>query len=268
MVPAGLKGHEQHSRILSQPECVEVGLEEDKEIGCGGGEGADGEKRRRKKGRKKRQDQEVSVVAEMVGLEKELLEALRASAAAGAGKQQQQQGTVDCLYPFSSFSSTTQRRIKQRYDELVKSNEAKALTVAQVGDFINCLVEARNDLQHKSQIVKRKFTITKALLLKAERPSFDRLCQQICKLEAEHKRLEEDAVVYNRIQQQLKLSPAFQTMLEIGARAEAEAANAEKSLNSIDSDPEYVDISFEELLAQEKKDSFWQKNGKLRSCSR
>lgn len=32
---------------------------------------------------------------------------------------------------------------------------------------------------------------------------------QIYKLEAEQKRLEEDAAVYNRLQEQLKLSPAY-----------------------------------------------------------
>ena len=37
-----------------------------------------------------------------------------------------------CLYPFTSSSSATQRRIKQQYDELVKCNESKKLTLAQV----------------------------------------------------------------------------------------------------------------------------------------
>lgn len=37
-----------------------------------------------------------------------------------------------CLYPFTSSSSAMQRRIKQQYDELVKCNESKKLTLAQV----------------------------------------------------------------------------------------------------------------------------------------
>lgn len=40
-----------------------------------------------------------------------------------------------CLYPFTSSSSVMQRRIKQQYDELVKCNEAKGLTLAQVFYF-------------------------------------------------------------------------------------------------------------------------------------
>ncbi|XP_062087678.1 uncharacterized protein LOC133794464 [Humulus lupulus] len=169
-----------------------------------------------------------------------------------------------CLYPFTSSSSVTQRKIKQQYDELMKCHQSKGLTLAQIGDFANCLVEAKNELQHKADLIQRKFTITKALLCKADRSSFDRLRQQIYKLELEQKRLEEDAFVYNWLQQQLKLSPAYKKMLEIGARMELK----EKSEELIETaDTEYSDISFEELLAQEKKDSFWQRNGKLRACS-
>ncbi|RRT44084.1 hypothetical protein B296_00035376, partial [Ensete ventricosum] len=73
---------------------------------------------------------------------------------------------MERIYPFSSFASSTQRRIKLQYDEIVESNKAKTLTVAQVfllslellafrhsfvqvGQFINCLVDARNELQRK-----------------------------------------------------------------------------------------------------------------------
>ncbi|KAM4099949.1 hypothetical protein ACB094_05G031200 [Castanea mollissima] len=169
-----------------------------------------------------------------------------------------------CLYPFTSSSSAMQRRIKQQYDELVKCNETKGLTLAQVGDFANCLVEARSELQHKADVIQRKFTITKALLFKADRSSFDRLRQQIYKLELEQKRLEEDAFVYNWLQQQLKLSPAYKKMVEISASMELKAKSGEL-VESVDTD--FADISFEDFLAQEKKDSFWQRNGKSRSFS-
>ncbi|GMQ08356.1 hypothetical protein CsSME_00052115 [Camellia sinensis var. sinensis] len=64
-----------------------------------------------------------------------------------------------------------------------------------------------------SDVIQRKFTITKALLFKADRSSFDRFRQQIYKLELEQKRLEEDAFVYNWLQQQLKLSPAYKKVI-------------------------------------------------------
>ncbi|KAL5579500.1 hypothetical protein UlMin_011942 [Ulmus minor] len=171
-----------------------------------------------------------------------------------------------CLYPFTSSSSVTQRKIKQQYDELMKCHESKGLTLAQVGQFANCLVQARKELQHKADVIQRKFTITKALLVKADRSSFDRLRQQIYKLELEQKRMDEDASVYNWLQQQLKLSPAYKKMLEIGANMEIKAKSKSEELME-SSDSEFSDISFEEFLAQEKKDAFWQKNRTIKSCS-
>ncbi|KAK4269255.1 hypothetical protein QN277_022440 [Acacia crassicarpa] len=169
-----------------------------------------------------------------------------------------------CLYPFTSSSSPMQRKIKHQYDELVKCHESKKLTLPQVVQFANSLVDARNELQHKADTIQRKFVITKALLFKADRSSFDRLRQQIYKLELEQKRLEEDAFVYNWLQEQLKLSPAYKKMLEIGTCMEKE-----KSCEHVDNvENEFSDISFEELLAKEKKDSsFWQKAAKSRQCS-
>ncbi|KAF7843478.1 putative CA-responsive protein [Senna tora] len=168
-----------------------------------------------------------------------------------------------CLYPFTSSSSAMQRKIKQQYDELVKCHEAKKLTLHQVVQFANSLVDARSELQHKADAIQRKFVITKALLFKADRSSFDRLRQQIYKLELEQKRLEEDAFVYNWLQEQLKLSPAYKKMLEVGTCME----KAKSCKLGEEDDDEFCDISFEELLAQEKKDSFWQKTAKSRQCS-
>ncbi|GLJ59835.1 hypothetical protein SUGI_1524510, partial [Cryptomeria japonica] len=130
-----------------------------------------------------------------------------------------------------------------------------------VGRFTNCLVEAKAALQQKSETIQRKFTIAKSLLAKADKSTFDRLCGQIYRLETEQKRLEEDTVVYNRLQEQLKLSPAYQKMVEYGRthfQSQHNTGHLEKS------DEEDDEISFEELLAQEKKDSFWQKHGPIR----
>ncbi|CAK8560305.1 unnamed protein product [Lathyrus sativus] len=162
------------------------------------------------------------------------------------------------LNPFTSSSSVMQKKIKPQYDELVKCNDSKKLTLSQVVQFANSLVAARSELQHKADVTQRKFVITKALLCKADRSSINRLRQQIYKLELEQKRLEEDAFVYNWLQQQLKLSPAYNKMLEIGVSMEKEKSCKMGERR----EDEFSDISFEELLAQEKKDSFWQRNGK------
>lgn len=39
----------------------------------------------------------------------------------------------NCPYPFTYSGSMVQRKIKEQYDELVRSNAAKTLTLAQVG---------------------------------------------------------------------------------------------------------------------------------------
>ncbi|CAI9766129.1 unnamed protein product [Fraxinus pennsylvanica] len=180
------------------------------------------------------------------------------------GEKQEEEEFV-CLYPLTKSSSAIQRKIKLQYDQLVKSHESKGLTLAQVGKFVNCLVEARNELQNKSEVIKRKFIITKAILFKADRSSVNRLHEQINKLEVEHKRLEDDAFVYNLLQQQLKLSPAYEKMLELGACMEETKA---KSIDLVEStDADFSDISFEEFLEQEKKDLFWQRNGRYKPCS-
>ncbi|XP_057978441.1 uncharacterized protein LOC131164915 [Malania oleifera] len=236
-----------------------TGSNPDGEKGDSGGEecGKSGDdqrgKKKKKRAKKKRPNSPTTLRVEDNGAEEERVD-LRS-------KEKQE---LVCLYPFTSSSSATQRKIKQQYDQLMKCHESKGLTLAQVGQFANCLIEARSELLHKSEVIQRKFTITKALLFKADRSSFDRLRQQIYKLELEQKRLEEDAFVYNWLQQQLKLSPAYKKMLEIGACMELKAKSGELVEST---DTEFANISFEDFLAQEKKDSFWQKNGKLRSCS-
>ncbi|KAL2652051.1 hypothetical protein R1flu_020179 [Riccia fluitans] len=171
--------------------------------------------------------------------------------------------SIRCPYPFTSSGSMVQSKIKEQYDELVKSNMAKSLTLAQVGRFTTCLVEAKTSLQQKSDTIQRRFTIAKSLLAKADKSSFDRLCGQIYGLEIEQKKLEEDTVVYNRLQEQLKLSPAYQKMLEYGRTHFELQPNTGQLIEKVDTDE--MEISFEELLAQEKKDSFWQKQRPSRS---
>lgn len=169
----------------------------------------------------------------------------------------------NCPYPFTYSGSMVQRKIKEQYDELVRSNAAKTLTLAQVGRFTTCLVETKSALQQKSDTIQRRFTIAKSLLSKADKSSFDRLCGQIYGLENEQKKLEEDTVVYNRLQEQLKLSPAYLKMLEYGRAHFELQPNTGQLIEKFNADDE--ELSFEELLAQEKKDSFWQKHSPARS---
>ncbi|KAJ1685490.1 hypothetical protein LUZ63_016880 [Rhynchospora breviuscula] len=221
------------------------------------------DKKRRKRGRKKKQEpilsesgdesKDTRTTAEIGDGEVEIL--------GSTGSEKGSAGTAYPLFPFTSVTSSLQKRIKSKYDEILKSaNQSSALTVSQVSEFIDCLVEARNELQHRSGLIQRSFKIKKALLSTANKSSFDRLCHEVYKLEKEHKRLEADAAVYNLLQEQLKLSPAYKTLLQLSAKMEKEVQQEQTA--------DFPDISFEELLAQEKKDSFWQKNGKMRSISK
>ncbi|KAJ8442936.1 hypothetical protein Cgig2_022302 [Carnegiea gigantea] len=246
-----LNAHQLNSTQFPQSILLELlpsGCDDPIDSGSNSGREDEKESKGKKKKKKKRAKKKQNSSSDMVDLQ------------VGSGREERE-GEVGlrnkeelvCLYPFTSSSSATQRKIKRQYDQLVRSHESKGLTLAQVGQFVNCLVDARNELQHKSECIKRKFTITKALLLKADRSSFDRLRQQIYKLELEQKRLEEDAFVYNWLQHQLKLSPAYQKMVELGSCIELKAKPDETTENL---DAEQNNISFEEFLAQEKKDAF------------
>ncbi|KAF0915971.1 hypothetical protein E2562_000606 [Oryza meyeriana var. granulata] len=141
---------------------------------------------------------------------------------------------------------------------------AKRNDIGKVHEFINCLVDARNELLHKSETVQRSCRIKKALLsnpCSRRANSYDRLCEQVHKLEAEHKRLKKDADIYSYIQEQLQMSHSYKLLIELSAAMEKEAH--EDALAA-----EATEMTFEELLAQEKSDAaFWQRHRKLTSIS-
>ncbi|AQK90916.1 hypothetical protein ZEAMMB73_Zm00001d008858 [Zea mays] len=83
------------------------------------------------------------------------------------------------------------------------------------------------------------------------RTSYDRLFEQVRRLETESDSLKKDAAIYNFVQERLQKSAPYKMIMELSAM-ELEAQ----------------EISFEELLAREKEDTaFWQRNGKMRSVS-
>uniref|UniRef100_A0A0D9Y4K1 Uncharacterized protein n=1 Tax=Oryza glumipatula TaxID=40148 RepID=A0A0D9Y4K1_9ORYZ len=165
-------------------------------------------------------------------------------------------------FPLASVAGALQRRITARYDDLARASQAHSLTIHQVHEFINCLVDARNELLHKSEMVQRSCRIKKALLsnpCSRRANSYDRLCEQVHKLEAEHKRLKKDADIYNYIQEQLQMSQSYKLLIELSALVEK--AEREDALAA-----EAAEMTFEELLAQEKSDAaFWQRHRKLTS---
>ncbi|CAO2181267.1 unnamed protein product [Urochloa humidicola] len=156
-------------------------------------------------------------------------------------------------FPLASVAGALQRRINARYDDLARASEARCLTIEQVNEFLNCLVDARNELLQRCENVQRSFKIKKAMLSNHRnyRSSYDRLFEQVCRLEAERDNLKKDAAIYNYIQERLQKSVPYKMIMELSAM-----------------EMEAPEISFEELLAKEKEDTaFWQPNGKMRSIS-
>lgn len=160
-----------------------------------------------------------------------------------------------------------------------------------IGEFFNCIVDARNELLQKyvstictqfylqssdihyklsvtslcprSVIAQRSITLKKAMLSHTRRSSYDlhRLSEQVDKLEANHEKLKKDANVYDFLQARLQLSEPYKLMVELNDVMEKEAQ--EQALAN-----EVPEMSFDELLAQEKEDTaFWWRDGKLRSIS-
>ncbi|CAO2209550.1 unnamed protein product, partial [Urochloa humidicola] len=156
-------------------------------------------------------------------------------------------------FPLASVAGALQRRINARYDDLARASEARCLTIEQVNEFLNCLIDARNELLQRCENVQRSFKIKKAMLSNHRnyRSSYDRLFEQVCRLEAERDNLKKDAAIYNYIQERLQKSVPYKMIMELSAM-----------------EMEAPEISFEELLAKEKEDTaFWQPNGKMRSIS-
>lgn len=218
----------------------------------GGGEERPQNQRRRRRARRKRQQQEQeeegAAAAEGGG---HVADGDRDAAAKAAGKAALLPRRPE--FPLASVAGPLQRRINARYDDLARASEAQCLTIEQVNEFVNCLIDARNELLQRYENVQRSFKIKKAMLSNHRnyRSSYERLFEQVRRLETERDNLKKDAAIYNYIQERLQKSAAYKMIMELSAM-----------------EMEAQEISFEELLAKEKEDTaFWQRNGKLRSFS-
>ncbi|TVU21370.1 hypothetical protein EJB05_31000 [Eragrostis curvula] len=152
-------------------------------------------------------------------------------------------------FPLAMLSCAMKRRISEVFAEFYHAKITEEL----VNEFVNCLIEARNELLQRYENVQRSFKIKKAMLSNHQnyRSSYGRLFEQVCRLEIERDNLKKDADIYNCLQERLQESAPYKLIMDLSA-LELEA-------------PE---MSFEELLAKEKEDTaFWQPNGKMRSAS-
>ncbi|CAL4952174.1 unnamed protein product [Urochloa decumbens] len=218
--------------------------------------GREKQRRRRRRARRRRQQQEVEGAEGGGGGDGNARAAAPSAKAAGReGKAAEEEVLLPRRpqFPLASVAGALQRRINARYDDLARASEARCLTIEQVNEFLNCLIDARNELLQRCENVQRSFKIKKAMLSNHRnyRSSYDRLFDQVCRLEAERDNLKKDAAIYNYIQERLQKSVPYKMIMELSAM-----------------EMEAPEISFEELLAKEKEDTaFWQPNGKMRSIS-
>ncbi|CAO2161439.1 unnamed protein product [Urochloa humidicola] len=243
---------EQHHHHHHQPPGLEAAAREPPAAEEGGGEehaeedGREKQRRRRRARRRRQQQEGEGAEAGGGGDARAAVPSAKAAAEELLLPRRPQ-------FPLASVAGALQRRINARYDDLARASEARCLTIEQVNEFLNCLVDARNELLQRCENVQRSFKIKKAMLSNHRnyRSSYDRLFEQVCRLEAERDNLKKDAAIYNYIQERLQKSVPYKMIMELSAM-----------------EMEAPEISFEELLAKEKEDTaFWQPNGKMRSIS-
>ncbi|RLM91838.1 uncharacterized protein C2845_PM08G02530 [Panicum miliaceum] len=253
----------QQQQPLPQPPGTEAAAHEPPAPAEGEGEehadeGGREKQRRRRRARRRRRQQEEGVDGGGGGGDGDT--AASAPSAKAAGREGKAEKEKEQLlprrrpqFPLASVAGALQRRINARYDDLARASEARCLTIEQVNEFLNCLIDARNELLQRCENVQRSFKIKKAMLSNHRnyRSSYDRLFEQVRRLEAERDNLKKDAAIYNYIQERLQKSVPYKMIMELSAM-----------------EMEAPEISFEELLAKEKEDTaFWQRSGKMRSIS-
>ena len=102
----------------------ESGVVGSERLGGERGEGDSGVEQREKKKKKKKRVKKNRAKGGEDGVEEK------------EKKKEKEKQELVCLYPFTSSSSATQRKIKQQYDQLVKCHGSKGLTLAQVFNFL------------------------------------------------------------------------------------------------------------------------------------
>ncbi|XP_044975331.1 uncharacterized protein LOC123443124 isoform X2 [Hordeum vulgare subsp. vulgare] len=181
----------------------------------------------------------------------------------GAAEEEKRPKLNALLLP--RLSGPMKRRITEEYRRLFGFFGGIKEFFHQVREFLNTLVDARDELLQKSENTRRSITIRKAMLSNSRngRSSHDhlRLCEQVDRLELEYERLKKDANIYHNLHEQLQLSSCYKLMEESNDEAEKKIREAAFATG-------VRDTAFEDLLAVEKKDdAFWRRHGKLRSIS-
>ncbi|CAM9149337.1 unnamed protein product, partial [Discosporangium mesarthrocarpum] len=109
-----------------------------------------------------------------------------------------------------------QREMQEAYRKLIVANVERKLTLQDVASFSTFLVGVRSRLQEKGSSLRRKHTVLSSLLKHAPRARVQRIYSDLSAVEEQESALSKDVDLFNKLQQDLKDSPAYKAMMDYG----------------------------------------------------
>ncbi|CAM9376494.1 unnamed protein product [Ectocarpus sp. 13 AM-2016] len=109
-----------------------------------------------------------------------------------------------------------QREMQDAYRKLICANVERKLTLQDVASFSTFLVGVRVRLHEKGSNLRRRHSVLSSLLKHAPRARVQRIYSDLAAVEEQESALTKDVDLFNKLQQDLKESPAYKAMMEYG----------------------------------------------------
>eukprot|EP00752_Nemacystus_decipiens_P008324 g7439.t1 len=109
-----------------------------------------------------------------------------------------------------------QREMQDAYRKLICANVERKLTLQDVASFSTFLVGVRVRLHEKGSNLRRRHSVLSSLIKHAPRARVQRIYADLAAVEEQESALTKDVDLFNKLQQDLKESPAYKAMMEYG----------------------------------------------------
>eukprot|EP00903_Cladosiphon_okamuranus_P013222 g12332.t1 len=109
-----------------------------------------------------------------------------------------------------------QREMQDAYRKLICANVERKLTLQDVASFSTFLVGVRVRLHEKGSNLRRRHSVLSSLIKHAPRARVQRIYSDLAAVEEQESALTKDVDLFNKLQQDLKESPAYKAMMEYG----------------------------------------------------
>lgn len=109
-----------------------------------------------------------------------------------------------------------QREMQDAYRKLICANVERKLTLQDVASFSTFLVGVRVRLHQKGLNLHRRHSVLSSLLKHAPRARVQRIYSDLAVVEEQECALTKDVDLFNKLQKDLKESPAYKAMMEYG----------------------------------------------------